>query len=139
MGKDSNSGASILCCYIALLIWGSILLSDSIDFMNSTKYQGTLKKADTFGSGDDSRVKEYFLYEVNGKNETCVIERLATYANKKKANDAADDKKIGTTRQIYVQNKHHDKCTDYMDIMEDYYIAGIFLLSLLGLPFAIRT
>lgn len=133
MSKESTSGGAV-CCYLFLLIYGSILLANSLEYMDSTEYIGTLKKADVFGSGDESRVKEYFLYEKNGKNETCVVERLASYANKKKANRAAEKKKLWTTRKIYVSNKHHDQCVDNMSHVENNFTTGIVLLSLFALP-----
>jgi hypothetical protein len=132
---DSNGGAgSAVCCYLALLIYGSILLAHSLEYQNANKYVGTLRRTDTYGSGDDSKVKEYFRYQHSGKNTTCTIIRDASYANKKKANAAAEKKKLGTTRQIYVSTKDENKCIDDMSKINGEYTAGIVLLSLFGLP-----
>lgn len=135
MGEKGGGGVGTAgCCYLALLIYGSILLSHSLEYQHSNKYVGTLRRVDTYGSGDDTKVKEYFRYEHSGKNTTCTVIRDASYANKKKANDAADKKKIGTTRQIYVSTKDKNKCVDNMSSINNEYIAGVVLLTLFGLP-----
>jgi hypothetical protein len=122
--------AGVLAFFV---VYGSILLSENAKFLGASRYVGELKKADSYKDGKYYYVKEYFRYLRNDSNHTCVIENSHSYTTKKKASNAADEKKRGTTRQLWVSPKDSGDCIDNRQQSMNYLIVGTTFLSFFGL------
>lgn len=122
-----------IACLLCILGTGMYYTIIGTSFAFNTT--GTLTEASVYhASGKDSDsyyVVEKFSYTHDGDDSTCTVLRPTYYITYGSASDAAGNKKLGTTRTVWIASYSDHTCSDSK--LKTYNMAiGVSLLSILG-------
>lgn len=125
---STNVFAAVILCYLGFLAGGIYYTVVGSPGYYNGPYTGTLFKTDVTRESDNYYVSESFKYN-DGK--TCTLIRDTYYPTKHFALNGAAKKKLGTTRDVYVDSIFSYSCVD--DVILEYNLTiGIVFLSFVG-------
>ena len=125
--------AVFITCFLGILGTGMYYTIIGTSFAFNTT--GTLIEASVYhASGKDSDsyyVAEKFSYVHDGYDSTCTVIRPRYYVTYGSASNAAGNKKLGTTRTVWIASYSDHTCSDSK--LKTYNMSiGVSLLSILG-------